>query len=108
MIRKKNSVNVFDCLKHAVPFRFGFLYNSWAYELADDTIERLVGEFYGDFLTRHVFQPLGILRTSIHPMQSQDEKFAKAYTSLDDGTLYHSSLPTSDCETVIGSTGCIR
>lgn len=62
-------------------------YSDTAYVLLGFVINRVAGQFYGDFLQEHVFKPLGMERTRIISDSDIVPDRASGYERRDDGTL---------------------
>ncbi|KAF4629480.1 hypothetical protein G7Y89_g8670 [Cudoniella acicularis] len=84
-------------------FREDFSYNNLVYSFADIALEKIAGVSFGTFIHKEIFEPLGLLRTTIGPTSL--DNVAKSYQTLDNCTSWR--IPTSNIQdsTVIGATG---
>lgn len=103
LLPKHETASTMSLLEKVGNFREDFMYNNWVYGFAGTVLEHVVGESFGAYIQKKIFQPLGLKRTTIGtPTQ---ENRAKLYQTLDDG----SSWPVPDLEiedsTIMGSAG---
>ncbi|KAH9215717.1 beta-lactamase/transpeptidase-like protein [Leptodontidium sp. 2 PMI_412] len=70
-------------LPQVCDFRTNFLYQNWGFSLAAILIQRLSGLTWGRFLGTHIFEPLGMTRTTTQ-RNSGFENAAKGYIALED------------------------
>jgi CubicO group peptidase (beta-lactamase class C family) len=72
----------------------------WRYGWSADVLARVVevasGESFGHFLTRRIFEPLGMSKSSFLPPESQRGELATVYTYDDAGDLLAVANPNSD------------
>ncbi len=63
----------------------------WHYSVAVDVqgylVEVLSGQRFDDFLSEHIFEPLGMTDTAFHVPPDKADRFAAVYTYDEDGTL---------------------
>jgi CubicO group peptidase (beta-lactamase class C family) len=88
---------------HPLAFEPGasWSYNSTNYLLLGMIIRRVTGRWYGDFLSQHIFQPLGMTHTSI----SRDRATAVKGYVLDSGRAVPSSADTMLAMSVLSYAG---
>ena len=72
--------------------RSSWIYNNWGYAIADDILERVAQQDWGNFLKDKFFDPLGMQRTITYSSTNLDN-VAEGYMALADGTPYHVPRP---------------
>ncbi|KAL8657088.1 MAG: hypothetical protein Q9226_002263 [Calogaya cf. arnoldii] len=73
-------------------FQQRWLYNNWAYGLADEVTEKVSGKSWDTFLRERIFDPLGMKGTTTK-VDPNKENVASAYMALSDGTPYRLPRP---------------
>jgi CubicO group peptidase (beta-lactamase class C family) len=67
------------------PFREGFVYFNPAYSALAETISRVSGDQFADFMSKEVFQPLGMVNTFIEELPVADrQNIARPHVKLTD------------------------
>ena len=91
LIDKKDVVKVCSAMPSKHGLRSSFLYNNGLFELAGHVVERVSGySNWGDFQNAHVFEPLGMERTTaFRYVHETDKNIAKPYMILTDGTPFY-------------------
>ncbi|KAK0744942.1 beta-lactamase/transpeptidase-like protein [Apiosordaria backusii] len=109
LIDKKDVVKVCNAMPIKHDLRSGFLYNNGLYELAGHIVEKLSGySNWGDFQRDHIFEPLGMERTTAFKDSDTDKNFAKPYMILTDGTPSYIPPTELSADSMNGGSGGIR
>ncbi len=94
--------------KHGL--RSNFLYNNGLFELAGHLVERVSGYYnWGDFQKAHVFDSLGMERTTaFRDVHETDKNIAKPYMILTDGTPFYIPPTELSADSMNGGSGGLR
>ncbi|OAR00178.1 hypothetical protein LLEC1_04807, partial [Akanthomyces lecanii] len=65
LVDKSETARIVGFLQPLAPFRAKFVYSNWSYGLAGEILERLSGEGLGPLLRKSLFEPLGMLQTTL-------------------------------------------
>jgi len=110
LIDKKDVVKVCSAMPIKHDLRSNFLYNNGLYELAGHVVERVSGySNWGDFQNDHIFEPLGMERTTaFRDVHKTDKNIAKPYMILTDRTPF--SIPPTElsADSMNGGSGGLR
>lgn len=80
LLPKEQSIPIFDYLTQVEPVRSKYMYNNHAYNIAGLVIEKISGMNWDEFVTKNIFEPLGMTRTfTSHP---DDTNVAMPYNIL--------------------------
>ncbi|KAF4990615.1 hypothetical protein FDECE_14317 [Fusarium decemcellulare] len=83
LLPKDQCIPVFESLPQVSPIRTKYMYNNHAYNIAGLVIERTSGQKWDEFVTKNIFEPLGMNRTfTKHPVD--DQNVAAPYNILTD------------------------
>jgi CubicO group peptidase (beta-lactamase class C family) len=96
LLKPGDLVRTSNDLKPVAKVGSKFLYNNWGFGLADNIIERVSNQTFGDFLQRRLFGPLGLQRTLAGNPHCLNNV---AISYVDSGT----STPTPMCDPQPGS-----
>ncbi len=86
------------------PYRAGFIYQNIFYLVAGKVIEKASGQSWGDFLTAHIFKPLGMDRTRTNITGMPDDDFSHPHYRIDN-VVTPILFDTAD---VVGPAGSVR
>ncbi|KAL1621772.1 hypothetical protein SLS54_005295, partial [Diplodia seriata] len=77
-------------LPQPASLRTEWIYNNWGYAMAGEIIQHLSKLSVQEFLSQHIFVPLGMSNTTIQPTfdSENNPKTAKPYAALDDARPY--------------------
>jgi len=89
--------------KPAYSLRSGFIYQNIFYLVAGKVIEKISGQPWASFITKHIFQPLGMNRTKPELKQVTDANMTKPHFRID-STIRVIEHDTAD---VIGPAGSV-
>jgi CubicO group peptidase (beta-lactamase class C family) len=70
-------------VKPSYSFRSSFIYQNLFYHIAGKVIEKVSGESWADFVTAHIFKPLGMKRTVPLLSRIMDNNIAQAHYTID-------------------------
>lgn len=91
-IRDSQIIKTCTYLESIADLRTRWIYNNWGYALADDVLEKLTQQEWGEFLKERFFQPLEMRRT-VTACDPILDNIAEGYMALADGTPYHVPRP---------------
>ena len=77
---------IIDKMQYVQPsysFRSSFIYQNIFYHIAGKVIEKVSGETWADFVTAHIFKPLGMKRTVPLLSRIMDDNIAQAHYTID-------------------------
>ncbi|KFY95457.1 hypothetical protein V500_02772 [Pseudogymnoascus sp. VKM F-4518 (FW-2643)] len=104
MMKRSDAIPMFSTMPAVLPFRAGYCYNNFAYEIAGQIIEKLSGTTYSSFLQERILKPLGLTRTFVGaPLD--DQNAAKAYMTKKDCTPVEIPLPFAKGDSLMAAAG---
>ena len=77
---------IIDKMQYVQPsysFRSSFIYQNIFYHIAGKVIEKISGETWADFVSAHIFKPLGMKRTVPLLSRIMDDNIAQAHYTID-------------------------
>lgn len=77
---------IIDKMQYVQPsysFRSSFIYQNIFYHIAGKVIEKVSGETWADYVTAHIFKPLGMKRTVPLLSRIMDDNIAQAHYTID-------------------------
>ena len=87
-ISGQDQVKITANLPACYDFRAQWLYNNSIFGVVGELISKVSGQSSGTFLKEHIFQPLGMTRSSTKVADlPSDGNFAMGYSVLDDGSV---------------------
>jgi len=89
-------------VKPSYSFRSSFIYQNIFYHIAGKVIEKVSGETWADFVTAHIFKPLGMNRTVPLLSRIQDDNISQAHFTID-GKVKKITRDTADRVGAAGS-----
>lgn len=89
-------------VKPSYSFRSSFIYQNIFYHIAGKVIEKVSGETWADFVTAHIFKPLGMNRTVPLLSRIQDDNISQAHFTID-GKVKRITRDTADRVGAAGS-----
>ena len=89
-------------VKPSYSFRSSFIYQNIFYHVAGKVIEKVSGETWADFVTAHIFKPLGMNRTSPLLSRIADNNISEAHDMID-GKVQRITRDTADRVGAAGS-----
>ena len=89
-------------VKPSYSFRSSFIYQNIFYHIAGKVIEKVSGETWADFVTSHIFKPLGMNRTVPLLSRIQDDNISQAHFTID-GKVKRITRDTADRVGAAGS-----
>ncbi|KAI9648490.1 hypothetical protein NHQ30_003124 [Ciborinia camelliae] len=93
-----------SCVVQAVkPFREGFCYSGWNFDIAGRVIEKVTGKTYGAFIKEKIFDPLNMRRTTTG--EPDDDNMAMAHGIRKDGTACKITFPGMGDDGSISAVG---
>lgn len=98
-IRKEDVPFIPASIGVAKPFREGWVYSQWNYTLVADVVEAVTGVPLCDYIQKHIFQRLGMPRSSFSEPSSSESNAANAHGVLDNGNA--TCIP-NPCTTEVG------
>jgi CubicO group peptidase (beta-lactamase class C family) len=110
LIDKKDVVKVCNAMPVKHDLRSNFLYNNGLYELAGRIVETLSGcSNWGDFQQEHIFDPLGMTRTTaFRDVHENDKNVATPYMVLTDGKPFPIPPTELSADSMNGGSGGLR
>lgn len=90
-------------VKPSYSFRSSFIYQNIFYHIAGKVIEKVSGESWADYVTNHIFKPLGMNRTAPLLSRIQDDNISQAHYMID-GKVQRIIRDTADR---IGAAGSV-
>ena len=91
-----------ELVKPSYSFRSSFIYQNIFYHIAGKVIEKVSGETWADFVTSHIFKPLGMNRTVPLLSRIQDDNISQAHFTID-GKVKRITRDTADRVGAAGS-----
>ncbi|RFU25891.1 hypothetical protein B7463_g10434, partial [Scytalidium lignicola] len=88
LLPKDSLFNIVNHILVLFPFRQSWRYFVWCYSLAGAIIERVTQKSLKEFLSKILFQPLGMKNTSFSPKDAKLGKLAELYAGLSDGSVF--------------------
>lgn len=88
IIGNDNFWTYFQKLQPVTSLRGKWLYNSFGYSVVGKVIERATGASLNECLSKYICKPLGLTRTTTELDFDNTPNFAKAYSTLEDGTPF--------------------
>ena len=86
---KSETISFYNKLAPVGSFRADWAYSNWGYAVVGEVIEKLSGMWYGEYLSKKIFEPLGLNHTTTRSLDSATaENVAKPYAALDDTSPY--------------------
>lgn len=107
LIDRDQVIQTFATLKPCGRFRDSFVYNNWGYELVGMVLEKVTGKDLDILLQEHIFEPLGLTRTSTD-WNFDDSNNAKAYFVMQDLSVTEVGRPTIGKGTVMEAAGGVK
>lgn len=107
MMKRSDAIPMFSYMPSVGPFRAGYCYNNFAYEIAGQIVEKLSGMTFANFLRERITEPLGMTRT-FSGAPAGDANAAKAYMTLEDCSPVEIPLPIAHEDSLMGAAGGIR
>jgi CubicO group peptidase (beta-lactamase class C family) len=108
LLPKSEGIATFISQPMVREFRADYFYNNFGYDVAGKIVEKLTGKSLGVNMRQKMFEPLGMTRTSVEEGFAHDSNFAKAYSTLKDGTPFEIPRPTISDQTLMGPAGGVR
>jgi CubicO group peptidase (beta-lactamase class C family) len=104
--KKSATAQIVSTLQPAGEFRSRMAYNNWGYALAGEIIEETSGQDLGDFISQHIFMPLGLENSTLGPPEA--ENYVSSYMLLSDGTPYKVDRPPLDSGKLMAPAGAVK
>ncbi|KAK0636448.1 beta-lactamase/transpeptidase-like protein, partial [Bombardia bombarda] len=108
LLTKAQGTDIFASLDASRPPRQDFIYNNFGYHAVGRVIEQASSMNYGEFLSKRIFKPLGMKRTSTELPPTWDDNVAKAYVPYHNLEPRQVPAPRISDDTVGFSAGGIR
>ncbi|CAI6088025.1 unnamed protein product [Clonostachys chloroleuca] len=108
LVTKSQGLEIFASLDPSSPPRQEFLYNNFGYHALGCVIEHASGIGFGDFLQKHIFEPLNMSRTFTSLPPDDDENTSLAYMPYSNGQYRQVPTPRISSDTVTFAAGSIR
>lgn len=107
LLRKDQSIAVFDSLPQVEPVRSRFMYNNHAYNIAGLVIEKVSGMTWGQFIKDNLFIPLDMRRSFVsHP--DDDGNIAAPYNILTNRSAHRLPFCNASDETMMFAGQSVR
>ncbi|QPC78178.1 hypothetical protein HYE68_008930 [Fusarium pseudograminearum] len=107
LLDKSTGIQTWTAQPLVRPFRAGYLYSNYAYDMVGRAIEKIEGKSLGACFEEKLFRPLGMTRTSTYDLPNNDNA-AKAYFPLQDGSPFEVPIPTISDQTLMAAAGSVR
>ncbi|KAL0259328.1 hypothetical protein SLS55_005064 [Diplodia seriata] len=106
LLAEDATVQMCNNLRYLGGFRSEWIYNNWMYALCGILVEKVTGQTYADFVAQHLFEPLGLERTTIG--EPPHENRALCYMSLDDATPINVPHPQPGAGRLMAAAGGMK
>ncbi|KAF4462128.1 beta-lactamase family [Fusarium albosuccineum] len=107
LLPKDQCIPVFESLPQVSPIRTKYMYNNHAYNIAGLVIERTSGQKWDEFVTKNIFEPLGMTRTfTKHP--ADDQNVAAPYNILTDRSPFRLPFCNASGDTMMFAGQSVR
>ncbi|KAJ9604889.1 hypothetical protein H2200_010278 [Cladophialophora chaetospira] len=112
-LRRDETIRTVTYLEKIAQFRHRWIYSNWGYGVADVLIDKLSQSSWEDVLRTHIFEPLGMHRTTTkHMNDTDDDNVARGYMALKSGKLLLVPEPDGDegsiIEGALGVKSCVK
>ena len=87
------------------PIRTDWRYSNWGYAIAGEIIKRKTGVDFPQQMSKSLFQPLGMSRTTLDPEWRDDANAAQGFIGLNDASKIPIKSQTVDSTTIMGAAG---
>ncbi|OAA77291.1 Beta-lactamase/transpeptidase-like protein [Akanthomyces lecanii RCEF 1005] len=108
LLNRSETVKILSYVPQQQPFRASFIYNSFAYDVLGQVIEKISGSSYSCFLHNRILLPLGMKRTYYTDTAGQMEHEAKPHAALTDSTPVQISPALQGDNVLMGGGGGVR
>ncbi|KAJ6021625.1 beta-lactamase/transpeptidase-like protein [Penicillium herquei] len=105
-LSKSDAVQILNHAPGIQPFRAGFVYNNFSYEVIGQVIEKVTGSSFATILQDRLLDPLHLSRT-YYTGETRDNE-ARPYVALEDGSLVPIAMPLSGENVIMGPAGGVR